>query len=305
MIGGARNVDLQGRTGIVTGANAGLGFETALQLTRRGARVILACRSGQRAEAAVQKIRAVVPGADLEIATVDVGDLTSVRSFAATCMRRFSQLDFLCNNAGIIAAPYSRSPQGLELHMATNYFGPFALVGLLLDLLRASSHGRIVNISSQIHRLAKLPMQDLNWEDRHYRPFGAYAQSKLALTCFTLELHRRLQREGSHVMALLAHPGFSITDVPPTGWFSRVAGTRLKPLIARSGLVQSAAEGARSSLYALTSLDVRGGDYIGPDNWLGSSGAPARARPSACATDPAVAAALWERSSRLTGISPL
>lgn len=294
--------NLNGRTAVVTGANAGLGFQTALQLAQRGARVILACRSQERAQTAMRLLQEAVPEAVLEIALLDVGNLDSVKAFADDCHRRLPKLDLLCNNAGVIGIPYARSPQGFEMHMATNFFGPFALVGQLLGLLQATPDARIVNVSSQAHRLAKLPLDDLNWEQRRYKHTSAYAQSKLAIASYTLELERRLREQSLGVMALIAHPGFSMTDAPPTGWFYRAAGTVLKPLIVRSGLVQSAAEGARCSLYALTSPEARGGDYIGPDNWLGSSGVPARALASASAQDTAIAASLWAQASEATGI---
>jgi NAD(P)-dependent dehydrogenase (short-subunit alcohol dehydrogenase family) len=297
------SLDLHGRTAIITGANAGLGFQTALQLGQRGARILLACRSLDRAALAQRKLQAAAPEGVYELARLDLGDLDSVHHFARQCHQDLAQLDMLCNNAGVIAVPYSLSAQNHELHMATNFFGPFALTGLLLDLLLRTPAARIVNISSQIHRWAKLPIDDLHWTRRNYKPFGAYAQSKLAVTCWTLELHRRLQRADAGVMALIAHPGFALTDVPATGALAKFSGALLKPLIARSGLVQSAADGARCSVYALTSQNVRGGDYVGPDNWLGSSGAPARAKASASAEDSALAAALWARSEEATGVS--
>jgi NAD(P)-dependent dehydrogenase (short-subunit alcohol dehydrogenase family) len=298
-------LDLRGGTAIITGANAGLGFQTALQLGQRGARVLLACRSLDRAALAQRKLQAAAPAGDYEIARLDLGDLNSVHDFARQCLQDVARLHMLCNNAGVIAVPYSLSAQNHELHMATNFFGPFALTGLLLDLLLRTPGARIVNISSQIQRWAKLPIDDLEWTRRTYKPFGAYAQSKLAVTCWTLELHRRLRRVDAGVMALIAHPGFAMTDVPATGALAKFSGALLKPLIARSGLVHSAADAARCSVYALTSDDVHGGEYIGPDNWLGSSGAPQHAKPSASAQDPALATALWARSVEATGISYL
>jgi NAD(P)-dependent dehydrogenase (short-subunit alcohol dehydrogenase family) len=294
--------DLQAIAAVVTGANAGLGFQTVLQLVQRGANVTLACRSEERGRAALARLKQAVPDATLELGIVDMSDLDSVRAFAEAFKRRVPRLNLLCNNAGAIAVPFSLSPQGIEQHMATNYFGPFLLTGLLLERMLQVPGARIVNISSQIHRFAKLPMDDLNWQRRPYKPMGAYGQSKLAVTCFTLELERRLRSKGTGVMALMAHPGFSATDVQPSGGFSRFAATALKPMIMRSGLVQSAAEGARCSLYAMTAPDVHGGDYIGPDNWIGSSGAPARAKAAARAADSKLAAALWARSVEITGL---
>lgn len=294
--------DLRGRTAIVTGANAGLGFQTALQLAQRGARIILACRSQERARTAMRLLQEAVPTAALEVALLDVGNLDSVKTFVDDCHRRLPKLDLLCNNAGVIGIPYAHNPNGFEMHMATNFFGPFALVGQLLDLLQATPGARIVNISSQAHRLGKLPLDDLNWEQRRYKHTSAYAQSKLAIASYTLELDRRLREQSPSVMALIAHPGFSKTDAPPTGWVSRVAGTPLTWLANRSGLVQDAAEGARCSLYALTSPEARGGDYIGPENWLGSRGAPARALASVTARDTTLAGSLWAQASEATGI---
>ena len=297
--------DLLGRTTLVTGANAGLGYQTALQLAQRGAHVVLGCRSNERGEAAAERLRSIAPDAKLDVAHIDLGDLDSVRAFPHQLRQLTAKLDFLCNNAGVIAVPLSQSPQGFELHMATNFFGPFLLTGLLLPLMETTPGARIVNVSSQIHRMAKLPLDDLNWQQRPYKAFGAYAQSKLAVTAYTTELHRRLQRKGVDIMALTAHPGFSQTDVPANGWFLRVLGSVLKPVVNHSGLVQSAAEGAKCSMYALTSPTVQGGNYIGPDNWLGSSGAPARATPSPKATDPVLGAALWQRAAAATGFDYL
>ncbi len=294
--------NLQGRTAIVTGANIGLGFQTALQLAQQGIHVILACRSKDRAEAALKKLQAALPNGSFEIMLVDMGNMDSIRAFAEECHRRLTKLDLLCNNAGVINLPFGTSPQGFETHIATNFFGPFALTGLLLDLLQVTPGSRIVNVSSQGHRLGKLELDDLHWARRPYKPFGGYAQSKLAMTAVSLELDRRLKRKGIEVLALMAHPGFSIIDNPPPSPLGKVMTKIMQPLVLGSGLVHTPVEAARCSVYALLSPEIRGGEYIGPDNFLGSSGNPAPAIPSAKARDPKLANALWEIASAATGV---
>jgi NAD(P)-dependent dehydrogenase (short-subunit alcohol dehydrogenase family) len=272
-----------------------------MQLAQLGIHVVLACRSPERAGAALNALQGAVPGGSFEVAKVDLGNIESVVAFADDYKQRFSRLDMLCNNAGVIGVPLAYSPLGFELHMATNYFGPFVLVGQLLGLLRATPDSRIVNVSSQIHRLAKLPIEDLNWKHRPYGPWAAYGQSKLAVAVYTTELERRLRKEGNGVTAVIAQPGFAATDTQVNGAVARFLGQ----LVLRSGLVHSAAEGARSTVYALTSPDVRGGDYVGPDNWLGSSGPPERSLPSVAARSADLGAELWKQSCAVTGMSYL
>jgi NAD(P)-dependent dehydrogenase (short-subunit alcohol dehydrogenase family) len=288
---------------VITGANAGLGFETTLALARGGARVVMACRSPERAEQARSDLLARVPAATTTILPLDVSEPESIRSFVREFSDRCGQLDVLINNAGIVAVPLSRNSVGHEMQLATNYLGAFALTGLLLPLFRADGRARVVNVGSHASRLGKLPLDDPNWERTPYRELRAYARSKVALLSFTLELERRLRRSGSHVIALGAHPGFAATDIrrhspklTPPGFVGRwvdTVGTWFTP---------SAAEACRSIVHAARDEGVRGGDYWGPSGFLEIRGEPGRARVNPIATDVELARRLWSLSESLTGV---
>ncbi|GAA5106556.1 hypothetical protein GCM10023339_03650 [Alloalcanivorax gelatiniphagus] len=209
--------DLGGRTAVVTGPTlGGLGHHTALELARRGARVVLAGRTPDKLATAAEAITAEVPGAGLETLVVDLSDLASVRT-AAEQAGDLGPLHLLVNNAGIMATPYRRTADGLESQMATNHFGPFLLTGLLLDQLVASGEGRVVTLSSQMHRLARsAPLGDPRVR-RRYSRWRVYSQTKLANLLFTHELDRRLRRAGLPVLALAAHPGLAGTHLVVNG----------------------------------------------------------------------------------------
>jgi NAD(P)-dependent dehydrogenase (short-subunit alcohol dehydrogenase family) len=289
---------------VITGANAGLGFETALELARSGASVVMACRSPERAEKARSALLSRVPAAAATVLPLDVSEPESIRAFVREFSERCGGLDVLINNAGIVAVPLSRNSVGHEMQLATNYLGAFALTGLLLPLFRADGRARVVNVGSHANRLGRLPLDDPNWERTPYRELRAYARAKLALLCFTLELERRLRRSGSRVVALGAHPGFAATDIrrhspklTPPGfvgrWVDRV-GAWFTP---------SAAEACRSIVHAARGEGVRGGDYWGPSGVLEIRGAPAaRARVNPAARDVELARRLWSLSESLTGV---
>ena len=244
--------DQTGRTVVVTGpTTGGLGFHTARELAAKGARVVLAGRNPAKVEDAASGIRASVPDADLEQLTLDVSDLGSVRSAAAHAAA-YGPIDVLINNAGVMATPYSRTADGLELQMATNHFGPFLLTGLLLPQLAASGAGRVVNVSSQMHRIApKPPLGEPKKQRGRYLRWPVYGQSKLANLLFVGELERRLRTADLPVKALAAHPGYAGTHLVANGRYGRSSGGIASILdSANRAICQSAEAGAWPSLMA-------------------------------------------------------
>ena len=285
--------DQSGRTALVTGANSGLGFHTALELSRHGARVLMACRSPQRAEQALGRLR--LAGGSGELVALDLSSLASVRAAATEVAGRVEVLDLLVNNAGVMAPPRTLTEDGFELQLGTNHLGHFALTGRLLPLLLAAPAARVVTVSSGAHRLGSIAFDDLMGE-RSYRRWGAYGQSKLANLLFTRELDRRF---GDRLTAVAAHPGYAATHLQ-TG-----QGQPLMEALMRVGnatIAQSDAAGAWPSLYAATAPGVHGGQYFGP-GLLELRGHPKQVGRSAAAKDDAVAARLWTVSAELTGTS--
>ena len=279
--------DQSGRTVVVTGANSGIGLAAARELARAGARVVLAVRSLEKGERAAES----VPG-EREVRRLDLADLSSVRAFAEEWK---GDLDVLINNAGVMAVPESRTPDGFETQIATNHLGPFALTNLLLPQVT----DRVVTIASGAHRMGGLDLDDLNWERRRYDRWRAYGQSKLANLLFTLELERRLAKSGSRVRAVAAHPGWAATNLQ-----SRTENP-LQDLAMRVGnklIAQSDEQGALPTLFAATQ-DLPGAAYVGPDGFGEGRGHPTLVGRSRAASDPGTAHALWELSERLTGVS--
>lgn len=285
----------KGRRIVITGANSGVGFQAARILGSRGAELVLACRNLEKGEAAARQ----VPGHDegrVVVRRLDVSDLDSVRSFADALQREHDGIDVLVNNAGVLGAPYSLTPEGVEMHFATNHLGHFALANLLLPRIR----DRVVVTSSREHRRAAgIDLDDLGWQRRPYRAYSAYAQSKLADLLFMAELQRRLDAVGSSVRAVGAHPGASSTNItggtgnPVLTWIG-FHGQRLVSM--------PAWRGALATVYAAT-MDIPGDTYIGPHGRLELHGWPAPARRSKLAEDTDLARRLWEVSEELSGVS--
>ncbi|MEU4835889.1 oxidoreductase [Streptosporangium sp. NPDC023615] len=273
--------DLTGRTAVVTGASGGIGVPTALELARHGARVVLTARDPGRGRDALEAIRAKVPGAAVEVGALDLADLRSVRAFAGTVG---GPLDLLVNNAGLGPMPRGTTADGFETQFGVNHLGHFALTGLLMPRLLAAPAARVVTVSSGAHAFGEIDFDDLGLE-RRYGSWAAYGRSKLANLLFALELQRRAEASGAALLSLAAHPGTTATGILRTG----------RPLNALMRLLlRSPAKGALPSLYAATSPEAEGGQYVGPG--------PRVLRPSARAMDPAVAARLWEVSEELTGV---
>ena len=295
--------DLRGRTAVVTGPTVGgIGFHTALELARHGARVALAGRTPAKLDAAAEAITAEVPQAALETLVVDLSDLSSVRA-AGEEAGALGPIHLLVNNAGIMATPFRRTVDGLESQMATNHFGPFLLTGLLLDQLVASGGGRVVTLSSQAHRLARsAPLGDPRAR-RRYSRWRVYGQTKLANLLFTFELDRRLRRAGLPVLSLAAHPGLAGTHLAVNGQLGGTEGRRAAILDAAvKAIAQSAAAGAWPGLMAATA-DLPGGTYVGPGGPGQASGRPRVVGTAPLARDEMAQRRLWETSEATVGLS--
>lgn len=291
--------DQGGRVAVVTGANSGLGYVTARELARRGARVVLACRSEARGVAAVERLRSEVPGAQAELRLLDLGDLGSVREFAATFPD--DRLDLLVNNAGVMALPYGTTVDGFETQFGVNHLGHFALTGLLLPALLGTPGARVVTVSSPMHAMANIDIGDLNSE-RRYRRWIAYARSKTANLLFTHELARRLAAQGAEVVAAAAHPGYADTNLQTAG--PRMSGRRAGERLMRIGnrvFAQSAEAGALPILYAATAPGVRPDSFTGP-SFAGWRGSPAPSWRAPWTLDDRAGELLWGESARLTGV---
>jgi NAD(P)-dependent dehydrogenase (short-subunit alcohol dehydrogenase family) len=296
----ARDIpDLTGRRAIVTGANSGLGFQTALELARHGAAVLMTSRRRDAGDAAVRRVRDAVPNGEVSCGLLDLADLDSVREFADA---NKEPIDILVNNAGLMAIPPRVTPDGFEMQLGTNHLGHFALTGLLLPDLLARPGARVVTVSSSMHRAGEMNFDDLMGE-QSYRPWQAYSQSKLANLLFMRELDRRAREAGVDLLSVAAHPGYAVTNLQSVG--PRMARRRLTGAVMRvatSVLGQSAANGALPQLYAATAPGVEGGDYYGPRGVGEQRGLPKKVSMSANARDDSAARRLWEQSALLTGV---
>ena len=281
--------NLSGRIAVVTGATSGLGLASARELADHGAHVVMTARNAARGEQALATVKAAVPTASVEVRPLDTSSLASVRAFAESWE---GPLDILLNNAGVMAVPYSLSPDGFELHIATNHLGHFALTGLLLPALESASAARVVTVSSQAAKQPATSFGDLVG-DTDYNKWKAYARSKLANLLFALEFQRRLTVAGSSVSSLAAHPGMAATGLF-TGDSDRMAS-----IVKVVG--QSADAGALPQLRAATDPNARGGEYYGP-SFAQLRGAPKKVAPGKAAADPVAARSLWSQSESLTGV---
>jgi NAD(P)-dependent dehydrogenase (short-subunit alcohol dehydrogenase family) len=290
--------DQSGRIAIVTGGNSGLGLETTRQLARAGARVVLACRDTGKGDAALERIRAGVPDANVEVAALDLANLASVRDFAERIKGEGTGLDLLINNAGVMAPPRRETADGFELQFGTNHLGHFALTAQLLAAMEGREEARVVTVSSGAHRMGRIDFDDLQ-SDSGYKRWRAYGQSKLANLLFAFELNRRLRAAGVPIKSVAAHPGYAATNLqsaaPPLL-------DRLVMVVTNRVLAQSAEMGALPQLYAATHPGVEGGIYIGPDGIAEQRGHPKPVDSSRAARDEGTARRLWEVSEELTGV---
>jgi len=295
--------DVQGRVALVTGANSGLGLETTRALAAHGAHVIMACRNPEKARQAETNIKQTVPGASLEVAALDLASLASVHECATSVLQTHERLDWLFNNAGVMALPRHETKDGFELQFETNYLSHFALTGLLLPRLLNTPHSRVVTLTSMARSYAhgRINFDDLNGK-RSYGRWTAYGQSKLANLLFADELQRRLSRAGSTTISVAAHPGFARTELQATSMASPGTMSRVLNFVSLP-LSQSAQMGVLPQLYAACSFQLRGGERIGPGGLFGMRGYPRIELRNEREENPQTAARLWEVSEELTGVT--
>ncbi len=279
---------------IVTGANSGIGYETTKALAAKSATVVMACRNLEKANAAASNIRQSVANASLEIIKLDLADLASVHSFAEEFNDKYNKLNLLINNAGVMVPPFAKTKDGFELQFGANHLGHFALTGLLMARILATSRARVINVSSSAHRMGTGTIDFDNLQaEKGYKAWAAYAQSKLANLLFTLELNKQFSEAQANALAAASHPGWTATSLQGHSNLFQF----LNPFFA-----QKPPMGALPSLYAATAPDVQANDYYGPGGWQEMRGYPKKVSSSPQAKDQQLAKRLWEVSENLTGV---
>ncbi|WP_299363191.1 oxidoreductase [Winogradskyella sp.] len=288
----------KGRIAIVTGANNGIGFETTLAMANYGFKVVMACRSLNKAEKARVDILQKAPQADLDILQLDLSNLDSVKAFAKKFKNNYTKLDVLINNAGVLIYSGKKNNAGVELQFATNHLGHFLLTNLLLDMIPDHHASRIVALSSLAHKNAKIYFDDINGDHIKDRE-AVYGQSKLANLMFADELNRRLKKANKSIIALAVHPGGSAS-----GLFSEMSRLKYYTFkILSPFILNSPASAAKPSLLAALSLEVQGGEYFGPQGFNEFKGKVGYAKRSDYSKREDVAERLWELSEDMTGQS--
>ncbi len=295
--------DLSGKTIIVTGANSGLGFEIAKALALKDAHTILACRNLDKALAAQARILAVIPQAKVEVKSLNLADLASVKQFASSFQEKHQRLDVLVNNAGIMAVPYTRTVDGFESQVGTNYLGHFALTGLLIDPLFKTKGSRVVTVSSTSHRLGQIDFNNLNYEGGiGYSRLGAYRRSKLANLIFAYELDRRFKRVNANTVSVAAHPGLANTNI--VHHYDHLTIIKVLRFLFE-WLVPPTFIGALPILKAAVDPEVQGGEFYGPGGYLRHRGNPKVVKSTRRSHNAAIARRLWAVSEQLTGVKYL
>lgn len=290
--------DQTGRVAVVTGANSGIGFETTKALADHGGTVIMACRNERRAADARERIRESVQGADLRIEELDLASLDSVADCAERLKEADLSIDLLINNAGVMGIPRRETVEGFEFQFGVNHLGHFALTGRLLEQIAPG--GRVVCVSSEVHRQGAIDFEDLHGEESYGR-WSAYAQSKLANVLFAFELDRRLESAGRDVTGFAVHPGYADTKLQDRS----ARGSRVRAALMRlldALVAQPPDAGARPVLYAATAPDVPRRSYVGADGLLNLRGPPRVQDPAPAVQDRSTAQRLWEVSEALTGV---
>ncbi|MCP4363645.1 MAG: SDR family NAD(P)-dependent oxidoreductase [Chloroflexi bacterium] len=292
--------DLTGKVIIVTGANSGVGFEAAKEFARKGAQIILACRSMEKAEAALTEIQAEIPNTQAEIMQLDLASQASVHQFANEFKAKNDQLDVLVNNAGIMMTPYGTTEDGFEQQFGTNHLGHFALTGLLIDLLLKTPGSRVVNVSSNGHRFGNMNFANLMFEGGNdYSPARAYGRSKLANLLFTYELQHRYEAIGADASATAAHPGGSSTNLSrhiEEQWYFKMFS------LLWERIAQSAAMGALPTIRAAVDPNAKGGYYYGPNGFMEQGGYPIPVQSNDASHNRDDAKRLWDVSEELTAV---
>lgn len=293
--------DLTGKTIIVTGGNSGLGFESVKAFAQKGAEVVLTSRSVEKGEKAKAEILKVNSKASVELELLDMADLESIKNFSERIHQKYSQLDVLLNNAGIMMTPYFKTKDGFEGQIGTNHLGHFALTGLLLDLIKNTTGSRVVTVSSSAHKQGKMDFDNFLFENgKGYSPMKAYGRSKLANLLFTYELQRFFESNNINSISVAAHPGVSQTNLArhlEDKLFFKI----LYPVF--KIMTQDAEKGALPQIRASVAPDVKGGEYYGPSGFYEMKGSPERVESNAASHNHKDAKKLWELSEKLTGVT--
>lgn len=285
-------MNLSGKTVIVTGSNTGIGYETALDLYKKGAKVYLACRNQEKALNAIERMKTDGGTGELVYEQLDLASLHSVKAFAEKVIKAESRLDLLVNNAGIMIPPQAKTEDGFEIQFGVNFVGHFALTGHLFHLLEATKGSRVVTLSSIAHRGAAIDFNNFRLE-KDYQNWREYGQSKLADIIFALEFEKRLRKNGNQIISLASHPGFSETDLQKYMDKDMLASLEL----------MTAKEGAQPTLAACLREDAKGGQYWGPDGHNEQKGKPALAKIDAAALDEILNARLWNWAKETTQVN--
>ncbi|MFT6410862.1 MAG: NAD(P)-dependent dehydrogenase (short-subunit alcohol dehydrogenase family) [Flavobacteriales bacterium] len=285
---------LKGKTVIITGASSGLGKEATKVLSEKDAKVIMAVRNSEKAKKVADQIRKEVPSANIEIRTLDLGSLDSVKAFAKEVNQDLGQLDILINNAGVMMCPYSTTKDGFEIQMGTNHLGHFALTGLLMPLLKRSKDSRVVVTSSIAHKSGNIDFEDLNWETRKYNTTKAYSDSKLANLYFMYELVNRLGTGNDAPKITCAHPGWTKTDLDRHSSVINFIGNIV---------AQKVHMGTLPTLRAATDEAAVSGNYFGPKGMMEMRGHPVLVKSNEMANNQGNAKSLWDLSEQLTGVN--
>lgn len=293
--------DLEGKTAVVTGANSGLGFEATRKLAEHNAEVIMACRIKEKGLDAKEKIESEIEKADLRVMQVDLASLNSIQEFSKEFSSEYEKLDLLFNNAGVMAIPRRETKDGFEYQFGVNHLGHFALTAQLMEALKKAEEARIISQTSIAHENGEINFEDINHE-KQYDRMQAYSDSKLANLLFAKELDRKLKENDLDIKAVASHPGVSHTNLFNAEESQHnIVVTKLMGL----GLKifgQSAKKGCLPMLYAATSSDIKGGEFIGPDGFKAIRGSPEKQTPSEKAQDEELAEKLWKKSEEMTGI---
>lgn len=292
--------DLEGKIIIVTGGNGGLGLASVKAFASKNAEVIIACRSVQRGNEARKLLLKEQPKAKIKVMELDLSNFWSIRMFVADFKKEYNQLDILLNNAGVMMTPYAQTKDGVELQQSTNYFGHYALTGLLLDLLATTPASRVVNISSLAHKTGIMNFKNLLYEKgRGYTPYKAYSRSKLENLLFTFELQRFFVKNKIDCKAVVAHPGVSYTNLfnnAAPKWIRAI----MRPVV--KSFMQPAEMGALPGLRASVDPGVKGAEFFGPNGKMQIKGHPVQVRAAANAYNKENAQQLWDFSERITGV---
>ena len=278
---------------IITGATSGLGKEAAKVFSEKGATVIMPVRNVDKAKLVREEILNLNPNAKIDIKSLDLSSLNSIKLLAEEISKSYKQLDILINNAGIMYCPYSKTKDGFEMQMGTNHLGPYALTAQLMPLLMKTANSRIVNTASLAHLTGNIDFEDINWENRKYKTMQAYADSKIANLYFHYELAKKLKGQKNAPLIIAAHPGWTKTELDRhigiVGIISSIIG-------------QKAEMGVLPTLRAAIDPDAINGDYFGPDGFREMRGNPIKVKSNAMSLNAQKAEQLWAISEKLTGI---